>query len=96
VPAKGALDVSGLKISDEAMDVLLGVNLDVWAEEADLIPGHYEKFGDRLPQRLWEEYAALVERLGAARAGGPLRVAAARGPSAPRATAKTVDRPVAS
>ena len=69
VPAKGALDVSGLKISDEAMETLTSVDLDVWAEEADLVPGHYEKFGERLPQRLWDEYAALVERLGAARSG---------------------------
>jgi phosphoenolpyruvate carboxykinase (GTP) len=96
VPAKGALDVSGLKISDEAMDLLTSVDLDVWAEEADLIPGHYEKFGERLPQRLWDEYAALVERLGAARAGKPLKAAAARGSNAPRATAKATDRPAAS
>jgi phosphoenolpyruvate carboxykinase (GTP) len=79
VPAKGALDVSGLNISDEALDTLTGVDLDVWAEEADLIPAHYEKFGDRLPQRLWDEYAALVERLGAARAGKPIRTARAPG-----------------
>ncbi|MGQ0533434.1 MAG: phosphoenolpyruvate carboxykinase (GTP) [Caulobacteraceae bacterium] len=96
VPAKGALDVSGLKLSDEAMDLLTSVDLDVWAEEADLIPGHYEKFGDRLPQRLWDEYAALVDRLGAARSGKPMKAAAARGPNAPRTTAKAADRPVAS
>jgi phosphoenolpyruvate carboxykinase (GTP) len=93
VPAKGALDTSGLSISDEAMETLTSVDLDVWGEEADLIPAHYEKFGDRLPQRLWDEYAGLIERLGAARAGRPLRAAAARGPNAPRQVA---DRPAAS
>ena len=90
VPTKAALDLSGLSISDEALDLLTSVDLDVWAEEASLIPGHYEKFGERLPQKLWDEYAALVERLGEARTGKPaLKVAAARGPAAPRATAKS-------
>ncbi|HYD89545.1 MAG TPA: phosphoenolpyruvate carboxykinase (GTP) [Vitreimonas sp.] len=89
VPAKGALDVSGLDIAEESLELLTSVDLDVWAEEADLIPGHYEKFGDRLPQRLWDEYAALIERLGEARTGKPAaKIAAARGPNAPRATAK--------
>jgi len=85
-----------LKISDEAVELLTSVDLDVWAEEADLIPAHYEKFGDRLPQALWDEYAALVERLGAARSGKPMKAAAARGVPSPRATAKDRDRPVAS
>jgi phosphoenolpyruvate carboxykinase (GTP) len=93
VPAKGALDTSGLTISDEAMHTLTNVDLDVWGEEADLIPAHYEKFGDRLPQRLWDEYAALIERLGEARSGRPIKAAAARASAAPR---QVSDRPVAS
>ncbi|MEZ6022714.1 MAG: phosphoenolpyruvate carboxykinase (GTP) [Hyphomonadaceae bacterium] len=88
VPTKDALDVSGLNLSDAALDTLTSVDLDVWAEEADLIPGHYEKFGERLPQRLWDEYAALVERLGAARGKPAMKAAAARAANAPRATAK--------
>ncbi len=88
LPTKDALDLSGLNISDDAMELLTSIDLDVWAEEADLIPAHYEKFGDRLPQRLWDEYAALVERLGAARSGKPAaKLAAARGPAAPRVKA---------
>jgi len=35
----------------------------VWKEEAQLIPAHYEKFGERLPQDLWDEFDALNERL---------------------------------
>ncbi|MFN3465497.1 MAG: phosphoenolpyruvate carboxykinase domain-containing protein [Terricaulis sp.] len=93
MPAKGALDTSGLTISDEAMHTLTNVDLDVWGEEADLIPAHYEKFGDRLPQRLWDEYAALIERLGEARSGKPMKAAAARAAAGPRQVA---DRPVAS
>ena len=68
VPTKDALDLSGLSLSDEDLGTLLNVDLDVWAEEAALIPPHYEKFGARLPRRLWEEHVALVERLDAARA----------------------------
>jgi phosphoenolpyruvate carboxykinase (GTP) len=67
VPTKGALDVSGLSLSEDTLDTLLGVDLEIWEEEASLIPAHYEKFGARLPQKLWDEYAALVGRLGAAR-----------------------------
>jgi phosphoenolpyruvate carboxykinase (GTP) len=87
VPTHDALDLSGLAIGPDALNTLLGVDLDVWEEEAALIPAHYEKFGDRLPQRLWDEYAALIERLGAAR-GGKMKVAAARGPVGARASAK--------
>ncbi len=93
MPAKGAIDTSGLSISDEAMHTLTNVDLDVWGEEADLIPAHYEKFGDRLPQRLWDEYAALIERLGEARSGKPMKAAAARAAASPRQVAS---RPAAS
>ncbi|MBL8544494.1 MAG: phosphoenolpyruvate carboxykinase (GTP) [Hyphomonadaceae bacterium] len=89
LPTKDALDLSGLSIDDASLDILLGVDLDVWDEEAALVKPHYEKFGERLPQRLWGEHAALLERLAEARSGKPaLKAAAARGPAAPRATAK--------
>jgi phosphoenolpyruvate carboxykinase (GTP) len=87
VPTKAALDISGISIADEALDILLGVDLDIWEEEASLVPAHYEKFGDRLPQRLWDEHDALLDRLSAARPGRP-RLAAARAPQAPRVVAK--------
>jgi phosphoenolpyruvate carboxykinase (GTP) len=98
VPTKDSLDLSGIRLSDEAIETLLGVDLGVWAEEADLIPAHYERFGARLPQKLWDQYAALIERLGAARTGKRegAKLAAARGPNAPRATKKDADRPIAS
>ncbi len=63
LPAKGALDVDGLDITDEQLDLLLSVDGDVWAEEASLIPPAYEKFGSRLPKALWAQHAALVQRL---------------------------------
>ena len=55
--------MSGLDISDEQLDLLLSVDRDVWAEEASLIPPAYDKFGERLPEALWDEYDALVSRL---------------------------------
>jgi phosphoenolpyruvate carboxykinase (GTP) len=63
VPAKDSLDVSGLGLSDGQLDLLLTVDREVWKEEASLIPPDYEKFGDHLPQQLWDEHQALVKRL---------------------------------
>ena len=65
VPAEGALDVSGLTLSAQALQVLRDVDPDVWREEAALIPDFYEKFGDRLPPELWAQHEALMARLGA-------------------------------
>jgi phosphoenolpyruvate carboxykinase (GTP) len=67
LPPKDGLDVTGLSIGDTALDALLSVDLDVWAEEASLVPEHYRKFGERLPERLWQEHASLVRRLEQAR-----------------------------
>jgi phosphoenolpyruvate carboxykinase (GTP) len=64
VPTKASLDTDGLQLSDDALDVLLTVDNEAWRGEAALIPDHYERFGDRLPQELWDEHRALVERLG--------------------------------
>ena len=63
LPTKEALDLNGLDLTDAQLDLLLSVDGEVWAEEASLIPPAYEKFGARLPKGLWEEHAALVQRL---------------------------------
>ena len=65
-PAPGALDVEGLGLSSHTLAVLTGVDVDVWKEEASLVPAAYEKFGERLPQALWDQHEALVARLEAA------------------------------
>jgi phosphoenolpyruvate carboxykinase (GTP) len=70
VPTRDALDVSGLGLSDAQLDLLLTVDHDVWAEEAALIPAHYDTFGDRLPRALWDEHAALLDRLDGTAKGG--------------------------
>ena len=68
VPTPSALDTEGLNLSDEALELLTSVDLDVWSEEASLIPAYYNRFGDRLPKALWDQHTALGQRLEAARA----------------------------
>jgi phosphoenolpyruvate carboxykinase (GTP) len=64
LPAKGALDTLGLDLSEADLDFLLTVDKDVWREEAALVPDHLNTFGDHTPKELWDEYRALVRRLG--------------------------------
>ncbi|WP_037912740.1 phosphoenolpyruvate carboxykinase (GTP) [Actinacidiphila yeochonensis] len=64
LPAPGALDTDGLDLAPGALDLLLGVDREVWREEAALIPPHLATFGSHTPPELWREYEALVERLG--------------------------------
>jgi len=64
LPAKGALDTDGLDLSDADLDFLLTVDKDVWREEAALVPEHLNTFGDHTPKELWDQYRALVQRLG--------------------------------
>ncbi|MGF1430553.1 phosphoenolpyruvate carboxykinase (GTP) [Kitasatospora sp. LaBMicrA B282] len=64
LPAKAALDLDGLDISDEDLELLLSVDPEIWRQEAGLIPAHLELFGEHTPEALWDEYRALVKRLG--------------------------------
>jgi phosphoenolpyruvate carboxykinase (GTP) len=64
LPAAGALDTDGLGLSPADLDLLLTVDPEVWREEAALIPAHLETFGEHTPKELWDEYEALVARLG--------------------------------
>ncbi|MGH6957610.1 MAG: phosphoenolpyruvate carboxykinase domain-containing protein, partial [Caulobacteraceae bacterium] len=76
VPAPGALDLGGLSLSPEAAELLRLVDVDAWREEAALIPAFYERFGERLPAELSDQYEALVARLQAASSvGAPRKVA---------------------
>jgi phosphoenolpyruvate carboxykinase (GTP) len=64
VPATGAIDTSGLDISDEQMEELLTVDVEELGTSVPQIHEHFAKFGDRLPQELRDELAKLEERLG--------------------------------
>ncbi|CAJ64827.1 MULTISPECIES: phosphoenolpyruvate carboxykinase (GTP) [Frankia] len=63
LPTRDALPTDGLQIDEADLDALLTVDIDVWKQEAELIPEHYQTFGDRLPAALWAEHEALVSRL---------------------------------
>ncbi|MER7048796.1 phosphoenolpyruvate carboxykinase (GTP) [Streptomyces jumonjinensis] len=64
LPTADALDTEGLELADDDLDFLLKVDTEVWREEAALIPEHLNTFGDHTPKELWDEYRALVARLG--------------------------------
>ncbi len=63
VPAPGAIDLSGLKVSNQDMEELLRVDVNAWLQEVESIKKHYSQFGDRLPPGLRNELKALEERL---------------------------------
>ncbi|MFI1868221.1 phosphoenolpyruvate carboxykinase (GTP) [Streptomyces jumonjinensis] len=64
LPTADALDTEGLELAPDDLDFLLKVDTEVWREEAALIPEHLNTFGDHTPKELWDEYRALVARLG--------------------------------
>jgi phosphoenolpyruvate carboxykinase (GTP) len=64
VPSAGALDVSGLDMSQDAVDAALAVDPAEWADEIPLISEWFAKFGPKLPGVLWAELDALKHRLG--------------------------------
>jgi phosphoenolpyruvate carboxykinase (GTP) len=71
LPSKDALDLSGLDLSDSALDVLLGVDVAGWRQEIPLIRQYYQRFGDRTPAALLEELDKLEERLSEATENRP-------------------------
>jgi phosphoenolpyruvate carboxykinase (GTP) len=63
VPTKDALNLDGLDLTDAQLDLLLSVDVEAWRGEVEQIRPHYERFGDHLPQQLWDELAHLHTRL---------------------------------
>jgi phosphoenolpyruvate carboxykinase (GTP) len=63
VPTPDALDVAGLKVSQEDLDTLLSIDREGWKAEANDIADYYGKFGDRLPAALKQELENLRRRL---------------------------------
>ena len=64
VPAKAELDLDGLEVSAEDLDLLLSVDADIWKQEAALVPEFFAQFGTHLPAAMATEHAQLVQRLG--------------------------------
>ncbi|HEV2258459.1 MAG TPA: phosphoenolpyruvate carboxykinase (GTP) [Streptosporangiaceae bacterium] len=63
LPAPGALDLDGLRLSQADLDLLLTVDPQDWKVEADRMPEFFRMFGEHLPERLWELHQDLIDRL---------------------------------
>ncbi len=63
VPGTGELDLDGLDVPAEDLDILVSVDIDVWKQEAGLVPEFFAQFGAHLPQAMADEHAKLVQRL---------------------------------
>ena len=63
LPADGALDTDGLDISDADLKLLQSVDTGTWQDEADHTREYFTIFGSHLPEQLWDEHEALLERL---------------------------------
>jgi len=62
-PTAGGLDLEGLEISREDLDLLLKVDAGDWRREVTLLHDHYFQFGNRLPRALADQLAALESQL---------------------------------
>lgn len=65
VPAKGALNIEGLGMTDAQWDAAIAVRKDEWEHEISLIDEHYANFGKHLPVELAEELKNLKARFNA-------------------------------
>jgi phosphoenolpyruvate carboxykinase (GTP) len=67
LPNPADLDTKGLNLSADKIAKLLNVDVEGWLAEVPRIKEHFAKFGDRLPQGMRDEVAALEQRLKAAK-----------------------------
>ena len=63
VPTRSAIDRKGLNVSADALKELLRVDREGWRANLRSQAEFFEKFGDRLPAGIREEYEALARRL---------------------------------
>ncbi|MBA8991576.1 phosphoenolpyruvate carboxykinase (GTP) [Curtobacterium pusillum] len=66
LPRVGGLDVAGLGLDGFALDELFAVDAAAWSAEAEQLRAHFDRFGDRVPQRLRDRLDQLTRRLDAA------------------------------
>ncbi|MCS6817613.1 MAG: phosphoenolpyruvate carboxykinase (GTP) [Blastocatellia bacterium] len=64
VPTPQALDLDGLALSKETVRELLRVDPNEWRQEAEAIAEFFRRFGNRLPEELWQQHRQLMRRLG--------------------------------
>ncbi|HEX9968539.1 MAG TPA: phosphoenolpyruvate carboxykinase (GTP) [Acidimicrobiales bacterium] len=63
LPTQGSIDTAGLDVPAEDMGELLRVDAEEWRAEIPSIQEHYAQFGDKVPEALLDELAALEKRL---------------------------------
>ncbi|MDG6923763.1 MAG: phosphoenolpyruvate carboxykinase (GTP) [Nitrososphaerota archaeon] len=63
VPLPGSIDTKGLDITEETMKELLSIEVKGWLSELTRVESFFQTFGERLPERLWNEFYGLRERL---------------------------------
>jgi phosphoenolpyruvate carboxykinase (GTP) len=63
VPAADAIDTAGLDIDPEVLSLLVSVEPERWRPELPQLEEHYASIGERLPQALKDQLAALEKRL---------------------------------
>jgi phosphoenolpyruvate carboxykinase (GTP) len=63
LPAPGALDLTGLKISPSDMQELMKVDKSAWLEEVDELRDYFKIFGSKFPGLLEKELEGLQSRL---------------------------------
>ncbi len=66
IPKKQDLDLTGLDISNNALEALLSIDIKEWEVELGSIEEFFGQFGEELPLELRGELEKLQERLGAA------------------------------
>ncbi|HEX8688918.1 MAG TPA: phosphoenolpyruvate carboxykinase (GTP) [Solirubrobacterales bacterium] len=64
LPAEGEIDIDGIDVSEEQMRELLSVDADLFKQQLPQVREHLDRFGDRLPQEISAQLAALEQRLG--------------------------------
>jgi phosphoenolpyruvate carboxykinase (GTP) len=63
LPAAGAIDTDGLTVTADQLAQLLKVDVEGWRKEIPDIEDFYNRFGDRVPERLRAQLTALEDRL---------------------------------
>ncbi|HEX2358630.1 MAG TPA: phosphoenolpyruvate carboxykinase (GTP) [Solirubrobacterales bacterium] len=64
VPAEGEINTEGAGVSEEQMEVLLGVDDEAVRVELPQVEEHLARFGDDLPAELADQLDSLKQRLG--------------------------------
>jgi phosphoenolpyruvate carboxykinase (GTP) len=63
VPSADGLDTDGLDLTAEQLQKLLAVDEAEWRDELPRVEAHFGELGERVPQELRDELAALEKRL---------------------------------